>query len=289
MNKDPISTGAPRAAATLMLLRDSSLGPEILLLKRHGLSDAFGDAFVFPGGKLDPADVGFPASLLDESLATLQHRLAESESDPATAAGLFVAAIREACEECGILVAHLADRTAGEGVRSRLLQGDSFQGVIESLAARLATSELIPWSRWITPASGVQAKRFDARFFIARAPRDAIAFHDGRETTESLWLRPREALRRYVDNEIQLAPAQIMTLDHLARFPDVKGLLDEARSRPPFLVQPEVHRRSDDILLCFPGDAGHSVARHCMPGPSRLAVRDRRYVPEGGLEVLVGQ
>ncbi len=286
MIQGPSSASEPRAAASLILLRDSTTGPEILLLKRHGLSDAFGEAFVFPGGKLDAADACFDTSLLDESPDSLQRRLAEETCDSTTAAGLFVAAIREACEECGVLLAHVHDPSIGESVRSRLRIGDSFAGSIAALGVSLAVSELVPWSRWITPV-GVRVKRFDARFFIARAPRGVIGRHDGRETTESVWLCPRAALQRYVDNAIQLAPTQIMTLNHLARFPDVAAALEEAARRPPFLVQPAVHVTSTATLLCFPGDVFHPVSHRAMPGPTRLAIRDKRYIPEAGLDVLL--
>ena len=40
----------PRPAATLMMLRDGAAGLEVFLLKRHGLSDVLGGAYVFPGG-----------------------------------------------------------------------------------------------------------------------------------------------------------------------------------------------------------------------------------------------
>ena len=45
-----------RAASTLILLRDAADGVEVLMLKRHGLSETLGGAFVFPGGKVDAED-----------------------------------------------------------------------------------------------------------------------------------------------------------------------------------------------------------------------------------------
>src|SRR5262245_10509124 len=102
----PTARDEPRPAASLMLLRDGPAGPEALMLKRSGLSDAFGEAYVFPGGKLDGADAALDATtFLDEIPASLQVRLGEPETNTSTAAGLFVAAIREACEECGVLLA----------------------------------------------------------------------------------------------------------------------------------------------------------------------------------------
>ena len=51
-----VVTTPPRHAATIMLLRDGHAGLEVFLIKRHGLSDVLGGAYVFPGGKLDPED-----------------------------------------------------------------------------------------------------------------------------------------------------------------------------------------------------------------------------------------
>src|SRR5574337_685727 len=60
-------TDPPRAAATVVLLRDGAAGLEVLLLRRHSRSDVLGGVYVFPGGKVDPADAGpaWPARLED--------------------------------------------------------------------------------------------------------------------------------------------------------------------------------------------------------------------------------
>ena len=55
LNHDVVTT-PPRHAATVMLLRDGADGPEVFMVRRHGLSDVLGGAYVFPGGKLDDAD-----------------------------------------------------------------------------------------------------------------------------------------------------------------------------------------------------------------------------------------
>jgi 8-oxo-dGTP pyrophosphatase MutT (NUDIX family) len=185
----------PRAASTIVLLRDTDRGPEALMVKRHGLSDVLGDSYVFPGGKVDKADVELDAAaFLDEPHAVLHARLAEEHGDQRTAAGLFVAAIREACEESGILMAHGATEWLCSMVASELRKGSSFNEVLADFEVRLCASQLVPLSRWITPIIQVQPKRFDTRFFVARAPLGALASHDGFETTEVLWMRPRQAL-----------------------------------------------------------------------------------------------
>ena len=91
-------------SATVVLLRDTPGGLEVFLLKRHGLSDVLGGAYVFPGGKMDAEDAGF-AGQLDQPAAFLAGALAEPELSEAEAAALYVAAIREMFEETGVLLA----------------------------------------------------------------------------------------------------------------------------------------------------------------------------------------
>jgi 8-oxo-dGTP pyrophosphatase MutT (NUDIX family) len=279
--------GIPRPASTLILLREGDLGPEVLMLKRHGLSDVLGEAYVFPGGKLDDSDQRLsPVRFLDESPGVLQARLNEVDSRSEMAVGLFVAAIREACEECGILLAHGVEQSKQEQVAMQLRSGSSFEHALSEIDGRLAASQLWPWSRWITPVSRLQAKRFDTRFFVARAPSNAMARHDGHEATETAWMQPREALDRYRDGQINLAPPQIMTPAELARYDSVVSVLEVARERPPYRIEPYVLDTPEGLVLCFPGDDAHPVAQPAMPGPSRLAVLNRRYEPVAGWEAL---
>ena len=284
----PTPVDRPRPAATLILLRDGAHGVEVLMLKRHGLSDAFGEAFVFPGGKVDAADaaLGTSPDAIDEAPAALHARLGETEVDAAGAAGLFVAAIREAAEEADVLIGQGAEPQATSAALAALREGAPFATALASTRVRLLASALHPWARWITPVGRLQPKRFDARFFVAREPPDAVARHDGRETTEAAWLRPRDALERYWARDIALAPPQIMTLAHFTRLGDVDGILAEARRRTPLHVQPHVLDEPAGMTLCLPGDPDHPVSTRAMPGPLRLAVRSARFEPEGGFDAF---
>ncbi len=93
----------PRDAATVLMLREGDAGMEVLLLKRHTDSKDLGGAFVFPGGKRDEADASPEAlTALQQDLASLHAQLGEPDLAPHHAASLFVAALREAQEECGL-------------------------------------------------------------------------------------------------------------------------------------------------------------------------------------------
>lgn len=269
----------PQPAATLILLRDADHGPEVLMLKRHGLSDVLGGVFVFPGGKVDADDAHLDAvAHLDASPATLHERLGEPAIDIPTAAALYVAALREAFEESGVLLAH--GEAPGTGAT-----GMPFNALLAASGLRLAVDAIVPWSRWITPERSAQ-KRFDTRFFVARLPEHGVASHDGHETTEAAWLDPRAALRTYWDGGMKLAPPQIMTLAALARHGSVDAVLGAARGRRPPMVQPHILGDGASRVMCYPGDASHPLQQRAMPGPLRLLVRGERFEPREGFDAF---
>jgi 8-oxo-dGTP pyrophosphatase MutT (NUDIX family) len=254
-NLDP-SDAPVRDSATVVMLRDGDSGLEVFLLKRHGLSDVLGGAYVFPGGKVDEddADAAMHATL-DRNPAQLHAALCEPQLQPAHAAAIFVSAVRETFEEAGV---------------------------------RLSVADLVPWSRWVTPSvGGVIRKRFDTRFFLARVPQGQEPRHDERETTHSAWLAPRAALRQYWDGEIQLAPPQIMSLAHLSRHSCVDDAIAQALSRKPPLVHPEPFEQEGVRIICYPGDERHSVRERALPGPTRLHHIAGRFEPEGGFDALL--
>ena len=285
-----IITTPPLDSASVVLLRDTAQGMQVLLLRRHQASNVLGGAYVFPGGKLDPEDQ-HPALLsqLSQDAVTLHQRLAEPELTPQRAAGLFVAAIREAFEECRILLGQTgADTPDLPALQNALASGQSWAQAFQNLSLQLHTDALVPWTRWITPRqASVTHKRFDTRFFITRVPEGQTAEHDNFEATETLWTTPREALIRYWDHEIELAPPQIMGLVQLARHPDSHSALTEAQSRQPPVVEPEPFDQDGVRTICYPGDPRHSVSQAVFPGPTRLLFKNKRFEPELGLAALL--
>lgn len=284
LNTQSVS-GPPRASASIVLLRDGAAGLEVFLLKRHGLSDVLGGAFVFPGGKVDAADATLDAAAhLDQPAGTLLASLGEPTLDQTAATGLYVAAVREAFEESGVLFAHSADVMRAAAL---LREGHAFDEVLALMALRLQTRALVPWSRWITPVvPSLQQKRFDTRFFVAALPAGQTALHDNRETTESTWLAPRAALELYWADQMALAPPQIMSLAHLSRHADVASVMAAARAKAPPVIQPEPHEFEGSRMVCYPGDPGHPVRERALPGPTRLVFRNRRFEPLEGFEAL---
>jgi 8-oxo-dGTP pyrophosphatase MutT (NUDIX family) len=197
LNEGPVVDARP--AASVILLRDSQNGPEVLLLQRNPEARFMGGAWVFPGGSVKEAD--------------------EREGMP----GPIGAAMRETQEECGLLIAR--------------------------------PDELVPFSRWITPAQ--IAIRFDTWFFIARAPNGAEPEIDNAEVVAARWLRPQDALDAGAREELLLVFPTIKHLEQLSAFPTVDALLDHARGRDVVPVQPRVIVSGETARILLPGEPGY--------------------------------
>jgi len=218
-----------RDAATVIVARDAPAGLEIYLVRRSARSGWLPDRYVFPGGAVDPADRGVAAAGL--------LRGAAGAVEPA----FVVTAARETFEEGGLL---FADRPiepeALSAARRELLAGSlAFTGLLRRFAATLDASLLRLFSRWITPPG--EPRRFDTRFFVARAPADQIAEADAREVLDGRWLRPRNALTAHERGELGLIFPTIKHLERIAPFATVADLLAFAAAKPIAPVRPHMH------------------------------------------------
>jgi 8-oxo-dGTP pyrophosphatase MutT (NUDIX family) len=292
LNSEIITT-PPRASSTVVLLRDApQKGLQVFLLRRHTASAVLGGAYVFPGGKLDEADCSPDLhTYLDTSIEALHRALGEADLSEHTAAGLYVAAVREVLEECGVLYARSHSQALAHDAMQRqhwqqaLHGGQSFAEVLQSAGLRVDTQHLAPWSRWVTPIQpSVTNKRFDTRFFVAVLPQGQHPIHDNIEAIDSVWLTPLDALTRYWRGDLPLAPPQIMTLVSLLPHTDTGSVLQTAKTTKPPLVLPEAFDDAGVRILCYPGDPRHSVAQRALPGPTRLRFVAGRFEPIKGFE-----
>jgi 8-oxo-dGTP pyrophosphatase MutT (NUDIX family) len=293
LNSEVITT-PPLASATVVLLRDDpKKGLQVFLLRRHTASVVLGGAYVFPGGKLDDADCTPDLHAhLDVSPHTLHSALGEPDLSPAMAAGLYMAAVREVLEECGVLFACVKDDPASAQTEQQRRQwqqqlhaGQAFGEVLQTAQLRVDTQHLAPWSRWITPVQpSVTNKRFDTRFFVAVLPDGQHPIHDNIEAIDSVWLTPFDALTRYWAGDLPLAPPQIMTLVSLLPHLDTHSVLKAAKGQIPRLVLPEAFDEDGVRHLCYPGDPRHSVSQRAMRGPTRLRFVAGRFEPTTGFE-----
>lgn len=269
--RDPART---RDAATVVLLRDAPGGLETYLVKRSRTVDFMAGAHVFPGGRLDKeADCSAAACALlagEADLAAMPARLGEVLA-PARAAGLFIAAIRETFEEAGLLLGELAPGWNADDARRATGEGALFA----TLVARLDAAAMVPWVRWVTPP--ISPKRFDARFFLARAPQGQVPKVDGREATEGVWIRPAEALRQWADGAMQLAPATAKSIDMLAGHDDVDAALAAAATRTPPVVEPRVWNEAGRAFISLPGDPRHPLPDVLGGTIRRIQLQAGRY------------
>ena len=78
---------------------------------------------------------------------------------------------------------------------------------------RIACDALVPFAHWITPVG--PPKRFDTHFFLAPAPSDQVAAHDGREAVETIWIAPQKAIVESEARRVTLVFATRMNLAKL--------------------------------------------------------------------------
>jgi glyoxylase-like metal-dependent hydrolase (beta-lactamase superfamily II)/8-oxo-dGTP pyrophosphatase MutT (NUDIX family) len=224
----------PRPAATLLLLRDGSLGPEAFLLQRTKSAAFLAGAHVFPGGALDKADRD--TRVLRRVAGISDAQASERLGIDSGGLAYWVAAIRECFEEAGILLAESEEGRALDArrvaslaqYRGALHAGKlAFHEFLEKERLLLRGAELAYFGHWIT-APG-RARRFDTRFFLALAPEGQPGAHDGTELIDSLWLRPVEALERQASGAMELVFATKNTLSDLQRFARARDAFEHAR------------------------------------------------------------
>ncbi|HXO08190.1 MAG TPA: NUDIX hydrolase [Solirubrobacteraceae bacterium] len=115
--------------------------------------------------------------------------------------------------------------------------------------------ELVPFSRWITPA--VVKIRYDTWFFLASVPDGAEPVIDGEEMIDARWYAPADALAAAHDGEILLVFPTIKHLEQLSSFGSADELLRYARSSTVAPVQPRVIRQGETARIVLPGEPGY--------------------------------
>lgn len=294
----------PRAAATVVVVRDGPDGIEVLLLRRAERGDHNSGAWVFPGGTVDARDREAHALCggLDDAEASRRLGVSENGLD------YYIAALRECFEESGLLYASDArgDAVSAIGDMTRTLapwrgflhHGErSLAEMCQVFEWRLAPDRLVYLSHWLTPLG--RLKRFDTRFFVAQAPLAQTSAHDELELVEHLWLKPADALAR--GDALKLMNPTRVTLETIARFDGVRALLEWARAprRIP-LIQPRVATGREGPRPVMPLEPawaeigrldpqGHGHASYdLVPGmPVRLSKRVIRITANNG-SVMTG-
>lgn len=245
----------PVPAATIMLLRDGDAGLEVFMVRRHHEIEFAAGALVFPGGKAAPGD-------FDPALTECADHVSDWSREMRA---VGAAAIREAFEEAGVLIAR--DQDSGEVVsEARLAQLNHYRECVEkgetTLLAmlrqerlRLACDQLIHFAHWVTPKH--MPRRYDTHFFLTRAPAGHAGQHCGRESVDSLWVRPQDAIANRKEWRIMF-PTRL-NLMKLAEANTVQDALSRAREGPPVTVEPWVEETPDGKRLRIRDDAGYEL------------------------------
>lgn len=187
-----------RPAATVVLLRDGADGVEVWLQQRATSLAFAAGMYAFPGGAVDPEDAADPEvdvpslSRIDPA----EHQRIWGDERPTTALAHLAAAVRETEEESGVV---------------------------------LAPEQLQPWSRWVTPMGS--ARRFDARFYLARCPDSQQPRPLTGEVAGADWFVVRRAVEEHAVGALPMWPPTITTLLQLVPFDHVAAALRAAPDR----------------------------------------------------------
>jgi 8-oxo-dGTP pyrophosphatase MutT (NUDIX family) len=223
----------PRDASTLILLDRTGPEPKVLMGKRHQRHVFMPGHFVFPGGRIDPADRRMPVAAPLDPRAEQKLMLKIRRPSVARARALALTAIRETFEETGLLL--------GAKNAETLDAPDAAWSAFAEAKVRPDLSNMHFIARAVTPPR--RARRYDTRFFTADIT--AIAHKvDGKvgpdaELVDLVWL-PLSQIKQRIE---------LMAITELV-LRDLQGLLEKGFSHD--LPVPYYHgvsgRRVRDFL-----------------------------------------
>ncbi|XOV90420.1 MAG: NUDIX domain-containing protein [Pseudomonadota bacterium] len=237
---------AVRAAATVILIDDRP-DLQVFMMKRNANTQFAGGMWVFPGGSVDEGDNA------ENYQRHCTHRSdAEASAQLSVARGglaYYVAAIREAFEEAGILLALnrqdespltlIADdvRQRFDAWRDQVNDGTvDFLDVIDREGLLLDAGEIHYVARWITPPG--PPRRFDTRFFVTRMPASQNPIHDDSELVNSAWVTPQEVIARARAREMGMLPPTLRMIECLAEYSSAAEVMAAAALDSPYIRVP---------------------------------------------------
>lgn len=241
MNTTDTAAVNVRPAATVLLIDDRP-DLQVFMMKRNARTQFAGGMWVFPGGSVDDSDdgAGYRRFCVHRSDEEASRQLGLGSGGLA----YYVAAIREAFEEAGVLLAlHRGseaelellderDRIRFDDLRDRLNEGRvDFLAVIEQEDLILDAGKIHYVARWITPPG--PPRRFDTRFFLSRMPQSQAPIHDDNELVNSAWLSPGDVMARVAAKEMGMLPPTLRMIECLAEFDDSGQAIAAARANLP--------------------------------------------------------
>ena len=211
----------PLPAATVLLLRDTQNGIEVLMTRRSLQASFAPGAYVFPGGGIDAED---------SSCHHLAQRRSTQDDERLTQA---IAAIRESFEELGVLLAKEADgKPVSSQTHSLLSRSENFVAQCLSHGLTLSANEVYVLAHWVTDRD--LPRRFDVPFLVARMPEEQVPVADEKEQFEPVWVSPSLALTRHAAGDFFIIFPTIRTLEKLQGYTTVDSVLAACANEQPW-------------------------------------------------------
>ncbi len=264
MTTDMFDTGddGPPAisAATLVIFRRNSDGgpPQLLMVERSNAMRFAGGPAVFPGGRVDDADLALAAQLGTEGVEALEEQAAR------------IAAVREALEETGLAVGMHQRPSLAEAQRARalLLESGSLAPVLETMGWTLDLDGLLPFARWRPKHAEVRV--FDTRFYLTDLGTGNVdLLVDSTENTHLFWASAAETLDLADRGQIKVIFPTRRNLERLAQFADYGAAAAHVAQFPSRMISPFREFRDGEAWLCIPDDAGYPVCSEPMSSVAR--------------------
>lgn len=209
---------APKPAATVVLMRTERGRREVFLTRRPQSMAFLGGYYVFPGGRVDHADLASRAT--ERVIGAHPDDIRQIDQNEHAPLGFYTAAVRELFEESGVLL--LADE-AGRVVSGEPYEQMRRSGVhnaarfVESVAAQnlyYAGGRLRFLQVFTTPSFAPM--RFHTVFFLAELPEGQEAGIDNPEVDRWLWIEPSAALAENRSGGFPLIPPTMAALHMVA-------------------------------------------------------------------------
>jgi 8-oxo-dGTP pyrophosphatase MutT (NUDIX family) len=243
----------PRDAATVVLMRAGTAGPDLYLLRRQTSMAFAGGMCVFPGGGVDPRDFDCAVGWAGPPPATWAEQLLTSEE---LGRALVCAAVRETFEESGVLLAGpsasdvVADTTGDDWEADRrALEAKelSFTSFLERRGLVLRSDLLGAWAAWCTPE--FEPRRFRTWFFVAALPAGQRTRDVSSESSSVTWLPALGACDAVDAHELGMMPPTYVTCLEVGQHATPADVLEASAGRDLTMFTPSV---DDDDRVSIP-------------------------------------
>ena len=147
--------------------------------------------------------------------------------------------------------------------QTRVARGEAPLSALLAAEGLLAAADsMVHYAHWITPES--RSKRFDTQFFAAAAPPDQVAVHDGRESEDSVWINPLQAVAEANAGQRRLVFATRKVLEKLGRSRTVAEAMAAASTARVVTVMPRMIAVAGGWRLQIPAEADYGGSEFDM-------------------------